>query len=128
MTHAQVGSSYPRAVDPEKVGTYPGLTRSGGGYFWDEVLEYRVWVHPQTGSDEFLAFATYEQALAYSLRTPGAEEPCVLVRQWEHVNEPHPGVFEHVKGERLTEWDVAWLPGRKRGPDTIREFLEKNCN
>ena len=33
---------YPPAAYPEKVGTYPALCHSGGGYFYDDVLEYRV--------------------------------------------------------------------------------------
>lgn len=39
-------SSYPTVVDLHMVGKYPVLTKSGGGYFYDEVLEYRVWCHP----------------------------------------------------------------------------------
>jgi hypothetical protein len=39
-------TNYPNVINPSKVGTYPALVKSGGGYFYDEVLEYRVWVHP----------------------------------------------------------------------------------
>lgn len=58
------------------------------------------------GSDYFLAFATFEEALAFSTSTVGAEEPLVLVRQDENINEPEPGQFVHEKGERLAEWRV----------------------
>ena len=56
---------YPDAVDAEAVGKYPGFTHSGGGFVWDEVLEYRVWCHPELGApdlddgnDYYHAFAT----------------------------------------------------------------------
>ncbi|MBK1884623.1 GCN5 family acetyltransferase [Luteolibacter pohnpeiensis] len=121
------------AVDPALVGSYPSKTHSGAGYFYDDVLEYRVWIDPQSGgerlnagSDYFKAFATYEEALKYSQSTKGAESPLVLVRQLEHVNEPKKGIFEHVKGERLTEWQVEWLAESKRGPNSIPDFLAKH--
>ena len=34
--------AYPNAIDPDMVGEYPALAKAGGGYVWDEVLEYRV--------------------------------------------------------------------------------------
>lgn len=62
---------FPRAIDIEKVGTYPATAGAGGGYVWDEVLEYRVWCHPhegaeesEDGSDYYYAYATYEEAFA----------------------------------------------------------------
>ena len=40
---------------------------SGAGYFYDDVLEYRVWVHPEAGGEDlhdgddyFLAFAKFD--------------------------------------------------------------------
>jgi hypothetical protein len=33
---------YPRAANPKRVGKYPAVVKAGGGYVWDEVLEYRV--------------------------------------------------------------------------------------
>ena len=117
-------SKYPGAIDPKKVGTYPALTKSGGGYFYDDVLEYRVWVSPAGGGDDyFKAFATYEDAERFAQKTRGAEKPLVLVRQLEYVNEPKKGVFERVVGERLTEWLPAWLEGSKRAEDSIAKFL-----
>lgn len=127
-------SKFPIAVDPAKVGWYSALAKSGGGYFYDEVLEYRVWIHPRDGGLElqggdvyFCAFPSYEEALEFSREAPGAEEPFVLVRQNEHVNEPEPGKFTHVMGERITEWQVAWLEGSTRGPNSISDFLEQNA-
>jgi hypothetical protein len=123
-------STYPTASDPSQVGKYPGLVKSGGGYFYDDVLEYRVWLHPERGaekkngnSDYFMAFAQYEKALAFSRGAKGAEEPLVLIRQLKHINEPEPGVFEVVEGERLAEWRVQWLSGSKRRPGSIEQFL-----
>jgi hypothetical protein len=118
-----VSSEYPTAVAPERVGSYPALAKSGGGYFYDEVLEYRVWVHPD-GDDYYRAFPTYEQAFAFAEQQRGAEEPLVLVRQREYINEPQPGVFQRVKNERITEWQVHWLEGTKLDADSIRRFLE----
>jgi hypothetical protein len=73
--------SYPDAVDPELVGTYPASTNSGGGYVWDEVLEYRVWCHLERGAadeydgnDYFHAYATYSEAATASKSLPGAEQ------------------------------------------------------
>ena len=43
---------FPVAVDPEAVGTYPASVGAGGGYVWDEVLEYRVWCHPERGAPD----------------------------------------------------------------------------
>lgn len=126
-------SAFPTAASPAKVGTYPGSVKSGAGYFYDEVLEYRVWLHPErgaparsSGGDYFVAFAQYERALAFSQQSKGAEEPLVLVRQLKHVNEPQPGVFEVVSGERLTEWQVQWLAGSKRTPGAIEKFMAEH--
>lgn len=43
---------YPDAVDPTLVGMYSPVAGAGGGYVWDEVLEYRVWCHPERGSPD----------------------------------------------------------------------------
>lgn len=125
---------YPDAVDRSKVGTYPALTKSGGGYVWDEVLEYRVWLHPERGAtdecdgdDYYYAFACYEDALRFSEESVGAEEPLALVLQKEHIDEPDPGVFEHVTEERITEWRVEWLNRAKRKPSTIPDFFAPNA-
>lgn len=123
-------SRYPVAVDPARVGTYPGYAKSGAGYFYDEVLEYRVWLHPERGAerlagddDYFAAFAEYERAAAFSKTKPGAEEPLVLIRQLEWINEPVPGQYTHETTKRITEWRVHWLEGTQRGPNSIREFM-----
>ncbi len=84
---AEQSSEYPIAVDASMVGWYGALTKAGGGYFYDEVLEYRVWIHPHEGGPElsegddyFCAFPSYEQALEFADEVPGAEEPLALVR------------------------------------------------
>src|SRR5215467_11083245 len=84
--------SYPNAVDPNLVGTYSALAKAGGGYVWDDVLEYRVWCHPEQGSPDFedgsdyyYAFASYAEALAFSQNIEGAEAPLALVRQLEYI-------------------------------------------
>ncbi|HTD40981.1 MAG TPA: hypothetical protein VK671_10205, partial [Mucilaginibacter sp.] len=66
-------SKYPLVKDPDLVGSYPALVKSGGGYVWDEVLEYRVWCHPERGApdvaegdDYYYVFETCEEAFEYS--------------------------------------------------------------
>jgi putative acetyltransferase len=125
---------YPTAVDPEKVGKYPARTKAGGGYVWDELLEYRVWCHPERGApdlhdgdDYYLAFATYPKALAFSKRTRGAERPLALVRQRQYIDEPEDGQYVHVKKVRITEWLVEWLQRPRRTRDTIPNFLAKDA-
>jgi hypothetical protein len=118
-------SAYPLAVDLSRVGKYPSATKSGAGYFYDDVLEYRVWFYPEGGGDDqYEAFAQYEQALAFSKATPNSEEPLVLVRQLEWIDEPERGHYIPRKGERITEWDVRWLTGSKRNSDSVLDFLK----
>ncbi|HKW62201.1 MAG TPA: hypothetical protein VJN89_06620 [Candidatus Acidoferrum sp.] len=123
-------SAYPIAVDNAEVGKYAPQSNSGAGYFYDDVLEYRVWFCPERGAkpvngkdDYYVAFADYEKAEELSKASKGAEEPLVLVRQYEWINEPDPGHYQAEKGNRITEWQVKWLEGNKRAPDSISEFL-----
>jgi putative acetyltransferase len=123
-------SKFPVAIDPGRLGKYPVNTKSGAGYFYDDVLEYRVWLHPDKGAlslngheDYFLAFAQYEPAKSFSERMPGSEPPLVLVRQLEWINEPTKGQFIPMKSERITEWRVVWLKDSKRTDKSIEEFL-----
>jgi hypothetical protein len=71
---------YPDAVDANLVGTYPAVAGSGGGYVWDDVLEYRVWCHPErgapdedNGSDYYFAYGTYAEAAAAFNVNPAIE-------------------------------------------------------
>jgi hypothetical protein len=124
---------YPVAVKPKKVGKYPAAVYGGGGYFYDELLEYRVWIHPEDGGEDhfdgddyYYAFETYEEALEFSKETKGAEEPIALVLQKEWIDEPEPNEFYHKKGKRITEWHVEWLKDKKRSKTTIPDFLKKH--
>ncbi|OAM36928.1 GCN5 family acetyltransferase [Eikenella sp. NML080894] len=123
-------SPYPPATYPEKVGIYPAHCHSGSGYFYDDVLEYRVWCHPERGvpdlyegDDYFHAFATHAEALAFARQQPGSEDPLVLVRQQEYIDEPQPGTFIRRIGERITEWLPEWLENSRRQPGSIEAFL-----
>jgi hypothetical protein len=69
---------------------YLPFAKSGADYFYDNELEYRVWLNPANGaeplngkSDYFVAFAQYETANEFSKKAPSAEAPLVLVRQLE---------------------------------------------
>ena len=125
---------YPDAVDPSLVGTYSPLAKAGGGYVWDDVLEYRVWCHPEggapdleDGSDYYHPFATYAEALAFAQTTAGAEEPLALILQREYLAEPNPGEFLHVRQERITEWPVEFLRRPRRTQNTIPDFLSPDA-
>ena len=126
--------AYPDAVDPGLVGTYSAIAKVGGGLVWDDVLEYRVWCHPERGSpdpdegsDYYYPFVTYAEALAFSQRTAGAEAPLALIRQREYITEPNPGEFLHVKEERITEWPVEFLRRPRRTQNTIPDFFSSNA-
>ncbi len=123
-------SKYPDVENSELVGQYDSAAHAGGGFTWDSVLEYRVWMHPERGApdeyegnDYFYAFVNYEDALEFSQSNQGAEEPLALVLQREHINELEPGVFEHIKDERITEWPVDFLSRPRRTETTIPDFL-----
>jgi len=126
--------TYPDAVDPCLVGTYSAVAKAGGGFVWDDVLEYRVWCHPEggssdldDGSDYYYPFATHAEALAFSERTEGAEAPIALIRQCEYIDEATPGEYLHVKQERITEWPVEFLSRPRRTQNTIPDFLSPNA-
>ena len=129
---------YPAAVDPEQVGKYEEAAYSGGGYFFDEVLEYRVWCYPDPeaadidedslyiANEYFLTFITYEQALAFADDNASARAPVALIRQLEWIDQPSRGVYIHNKGERITEWQVEWLNRGVRAANDIAEFLQQH--
>lgn len=121
---------YPAVADPKLVGTYSASAKAGGGYVWDDVLEYRVWCHPErgapdlcNGSDYYYAFPNCEEALAFSAETPGSEEPLALILQREYIDEPEPGQYVHVREERVAEWPIEFLRRPRRLPSTIPDFL-----
>lgn len=125
---------YPDSIDFEKVGSYPASVKAGGGYVWDEVLEYRVWCHPERGapdeadgSDYFYSFSTYQKALECSQSIPGTEGPLALILQREYIDEPEDGVFVHRTTERLTEWPVEFLSRPQRTAQTIPDFLSPHA-
>lgn len=126
--------TYPTVVDPQKIGQYPADAGAGGGYVWDEVLEYRVWCHPERGApdefdgdDYFFPFETFERAKEFAKSNPGTEEPLVLILQKEHINEIEEGVYIHVIEERLTEWPVDFLSRPRRTAFTIPDFLASDA-
>jgi hypothetical protein len=87
---------YPTASDPKKVGKYPALAGAGGGYVWDEVLEYRVWCQVKGESDCF---------------------------QREYISEEEAGKYVHIKKPRRTEWPVEFLSRPRRKKNTIPDFF-----
>lgn len=127
-------SKYPAVKNPKMVGEYSALAKAGGGYVWDDVLEYRVWCHPHDGapdlddgSDYYYAFETYEEALECSRKINGAEQPLALILQVEHINEPEPGVYEHKMENRIAEWPVEFLSRPRRTVSTIPNFMSPDA-
>jgi hypothetical protein len=118
---------YPDVLDPRLVGTYPALSKAGGGYVWDNVLEYRVWCHPsedeEETSDYYYAFATYDEAAEFAAKKSGAKEPLALIEQLEYISEEEPGEYVHVRERRVTEWPVEFLSRPRRTEQTIPDFL-----
>ena len=133
--------NYPAVIDPIQVGEYEEAAYSGGGYFFDEVLEYRVWCYPETGAnvvdadgnflnianEYYRAFVTFEQALTFANDTPDSRTPVALVRQLEWIDQPSRGVYIHHKGERITEWQADWLNRGARKTNDIPEFLNQRA-
>jgi len=125
---------YPAASNPEMVGKYEAMCFAGGGLFWDEVLEYRVWIKRPGNSPQFIACPTFElaQHIHDNPREHGIEpgeypeKPLVLIKQLEWINEPSPGSFQRKSGERIAEWRPEWLEGKKREPDTIDKFMAEH--
>ncbi|MDY6994766.1 MAG: GCN5 family acetyltransferase [Pseudomonadota bacterium] len=116
------------------VGSYPAVAKAGGGYVWDAVLEYRVWCYPrdgaeytENGNDYYYVFETYEEALAFSKSTKGEQEPLALVLQEEYIDEPEPGVYRHIKKQRITEWPPEFLCRPQRTKNTIPDFMSPNA-
>jgi hypothetical protein len=121
---------YPKVFNKKLVGTYPAASYAGGGFVWDEVLEYRVWCHPERGApdlydgnDYLTAFETFAKARKYSRNTVGSEEPIALILQKEYIDEPKSGIYAHRKKKRITEWPVELLRRPRRTNKTIPKFL-----
>jgi len=124
----------PKVLDKEKVGTYPALANAGGGYVWDEVLEYRVWCYPgvgaedlDDGNDYYYAFDSFGSALVFSEGTVGATPPVALVLQREYLDEPEPDRYLHIKEERITEWPCDLLARPRRTNSTIPDFISADA-
>lgn len=125
---------YPEVKNKDLIGTYAASVKLGGGYVWDDVLEYRVWCHPHDGApdvcegdDYYYTFDNYGEALKFSNENPGCEEPLALILWEEYIDEPEPGNYIHIKEKRLTEWQVEFLNRPKRTGNTIPDFLSPNA-
>lgn len=118
---------YPKVKDPSMVGEYSALSKAGGGYVWDDVLEYRVWCYPEEGDDYYYAFEDAETALECSSQEKDAKPPLALILQNEYISENEPGVYEHVKEERVTEWPIEFLSRPRRTANTIPDFMSPSA-
>ncbi|WP_218938242.1 GCN5 family acetyltransferase [Parashewanella tropica] len=95
---------YPEVKDIELVGSYEAAAFAGGGYVWDEVLEYRVWCYLSDGAsdlvegyDYYYSFESFESAEKFYLSTQGAQVPLALILQNEYIDEPEHEKYVHVK-------------------------------
>ncbi len=126
-------NNYPEVLDKKMVGQYPVLVYAGGGYVWDEVLEYRVWCHPEKGAEDlekgdyFYGFPTYEAAKKFADTHLGTEEPLVLILQREYIDEPEAGKYIHMKKERMAEWRLEFLSRPRRTENTIPDFFASDA-
>ncbi|TXB61413.1 GCN5 family acetyltransferase [Phaeodactylibacter luteus] len=125
---------YPEVLDKNMVGKYSALAKAGGGYVWDEVLEYRVWCHPENGAEDlekgndyYYAFAEYRDAKEFADNHEGTEELLALILQKEYIDEPERGKYIHKKEERITEWRVDFLSRPRRTENTIPDFLSSDA-
>lgn len=125
---------YPKISKPELIGSYDASAKAGGGYVWDAVLEYRVWCYPregaedlEDGNDYYYVFETFEEALAFSNKTKGAQVPLALVLQKEYIDEPEAGKYKHVKKQRIAEWAPEFLSRPQRTEKTIPDFMSPNA-
>lgn len=121
---------YPEVKNPELVGSYESLAFAGGGYVWDEVLEYRVWCYPKNGAENLMdgeeyyyPFESYDEAEMFYQSTNGAQSPLALILQNEYIDEPEFGRYIHVKEQRITEWPVVFLYRPQRTENTIPNFM-----
>lgn len=115
--------------------------------FYDDVLEYRVWIHPKNKDVCFWAFKTYNEAKRFSNNVKNkkipvnidgqmqyiedprlVEDPLVLVSQNEWVDEPKAGQYVHMQPHepRITEWQVQWLKGKKGTKKQIPKFIARH--
>jgi hypothetical protein len=93
-----------------------------------------VWCHPEhgapdieEGNDYYCAFSSYPDALRFSKKSRGAEEPLALILQKEYIAEPVPGQYVHIKKQRITEWPVTFLTRPRRKKNTIPDFLSPSA-
>ena len=127
-------NEYPKVLDEQMIGKYSPLAKAGGGYVWDEVLEYRVWCHPENGpkdleerNDYYYAFPNYNEAREFADSNNGTEEPLALILQREYIDEPENGKYVHIKEERIAEWPTEFLIRSRRTENTIPDFLSPNA-
>lgn len=92
------------------VGNYPVLAKSGGGYVWDDVLEYGYCAPLMMelpiftmDNDYFFSFESYEDALYFSQHNSGTENPLALILQEEYIDNPDVGHCVDVKESRIAE-------------------------
>ena len=79
------------------------------------------------GNDYFYAFATFHEASEFARTHEGTEEPLALILQQEHIDEPSPGQYVHVKSPRVTEWPVELLSRPPRSERTIPDFFSPDA-
>jgi putative acetyltransferase len=120
-----VSSDYPLPDDLAAVGTHAAAAARDSGVFYDDVLEYRLWVRrPATTEELMFAFPTVEDA--HEARTALGRDArlCVLVQQREPIERMEDGSYVQRSEPRRVEWPITWLVDGRPGEDAVQEVLE----
>ena len=110
---------YPAGVlDKSKVGTYGALQKSGGGYLYDEVLEYRVW-----DRNEFDFFDNINEATIHAKKIGAEVTPLVLQKAGHWVSWDKDDKISIGDEDRIAEWRLDWLLTSKYSPEKLKEKM-----
>lgn len=116
----------PDAIDSQKVGYYGHADSYNDGYFWDELLEYRVRCRalPTDEEEELLyCFRDYPSAFEFYKKTPTAQELNALVLQKESITRLNRNEFKHITTPRTAEWPAHFLMRPQGSASFIAKFL-----
>ncbi len=116
----------PSAVDHQKVGYYGNAESYNDGYFWDELLEYRVRCRalPNDEEEELLyCFKDYQSAFTFYKKTPTTQELNALILQKEHITRLNRNAFKHIDTPRMVEWPAHFLMRPQGSTAFIITFL-----
>jgi hypothetical protein len=135
---------YPVAINVANIGSYPPIVNIGGGYRYDDVLEYRVWFNISR-IPQFVAFINYESAHNFKCflkqYTQNIHTVALVRQKWYYrcIDDKFTPLLgdtiykfpndekRYIKVEkiRLTEYKIQWLL-EKIEPES--SFIVNNLN